>query len=252
MPAAVPEPGRAVPEPVPAPGRGFLAARDPEALEDMDRPDCDPQALARTYAQFPLVNKVVSRWHSVYQQLIKPLLAPARNTTLLDIGCGGGDIANSLAGWAARDGLALSITAIDPDPRAIDFAVANTTGNVAFRRAHTSELVAEGAVFDIVISNHMLHHLKPAELQDLLADSTRLALRRVIHSDIARSRMAYALFGAATAPFFPGSFIRRDGLASIRRSYTGAELRAVAPPNWRVESAAPWRNLLLFTPDRHV
>ena len=241
-----------VPEPAPAPRRGFLAARDPHAVEEMDRPDCDPDVLARTYAQFPLVNRVVSRWHSVYRQLIKPLLAPDRNTTLLDVGCGGGDIAESLARWAARDGLALSITAIDPDPRAIDFALANTTGNVAFRRTHTSQLVEEGAVFDIVISNHMLHHLQAAELQGLLADSARLAVRRVIHSDIARSRLAYALFGAATAPLFRGSYIRRDGLTSIRRSYTSAELRAVLPPNWRVESAAPWRYLLLFTPDRHV
>ena len=242
----------AAPEPAPAAGRGFLAVRDPHAVEEMDKPDCDPRALARTYAQFPVINRFFSRWHSVYQQLIKPLLAPDRNTSLLDVGCGGGDIADSLARWAARDGLALSITAIDPDSRAIDFAVANTTGNVAFRRTHTNQLVKEGAVFDIVISNHMLHHLQAAELQDLLADSARLAVRCVIHSDIARSRMAYTLFGAATAPFFHGSFIRRDGLTSIRRSYTSAELRAVLPPNWRVESAAPWRNLLLFTPDQHV
>ena len=224
-----------------------MAARDEHAVEEMDKADCNPAALARTYAQFPLVNRVVSRWHGVYQQLIKPLLSPTRSTTLLDIGCGGGDIAASLATWAARDGLALSITAIDPDPRAIDFAQAHAaSGSVAFRDVHSGVLVGEGAAFDVVISNHMLHHLSAEELQGLLADSEQLARQAVIHSDIARSRLAYGLFSVGTLPFFPGSFIRRDGLTSIRRSYTAPELRAVVPPGWRVESAAPWRNLLLF------
>lgn len=238
----------------PARAGSFLAVRDEHAVEEMDKAGCDPAALARTYAHFPAVNRVVSRWRGVYRQLIKPLLSPTRTTTLLDIGCGGGDIATSLATWAARDGLALSITAIDPDPRAIDFARAHdTAGFVTFRDVLSGVLVSEGAVFDVVISNHILHHLHPAELQGLLSDSARLARHKVIHSDIARSPVAYALFSVGTLPFFPGSLIRRDGLTSIRRSYTADELRSVLPPGWLVESAAPWRNLLLFTPgQQHV
>lgn len=229
--------------------RSFLEQRDVEAIEEMDKPDADPATLTRTYAQFPLVNKAVSRWHGVYRERIKPRLSPWRTTTLLDIGCGGGDIAAALAGWAARDGLHLSVTAIDRDPRAIDFALANhTSPNLVFTRTDSSALVAEGAVFDVVISNHMLHHLTSAELEHLLSDSAALATELVVHSDIARSAGAYALFSVGTLPFFPGSFIRRDGLTSIRRSYTAAELQAVAPPRWRVESARPYRNLLLFTP----
>lgn len=253
-----------MPEASPGPRRRFLAARDAHAVEEMDKADCDPAALARTYSQFPLINRVVSRWRSVYKQLVKPLLSPTRNTTLLDIGCGGGDIAAGLARWAARDGLRLAITAIDPDARAIGFAQAslkhanlnqsnaNQSGPVnppvEFRRAHSSELLAEGASFDVVISNHMLHHLSPEDLQGLLADSAALARTTVIHSDIARSRIGYALFSAGTLPFFPGSFIRRDGLTSIRRSYTAAEMRAVLPPGWHVRTARPYRNLVLFTP----
>ena len=43
---------------------------------------------------------------------------------------------------------------------------------------------------------------------------------------------------------FRGSFIRADGLTSIRRSYTAAELRAAAPPGWKVRPGFPFRNLL--------
>ncbi|RAN71945.1 methyltransferase [Bacillus sp. SRB_336] len=227
----------------------FLRERAVDAVEDMDRPDCDAVRLERTYAQFPLVNAVVSGWHGAYRRRIRPLLSPATATTLLDIGCGGGDIARKLAGWAARDSLLLDITAIDPDQRALDFATSRSPHpRLAFRRAFSADLVGEGASFDLVISNHMLHHLTPAELQGLLADSEVLARRAVIHSDIARSPAAYVLFGAGTAPFFPGSFIRRDGLTSIRRSYTAAELRAVVRPGWSVRSERPFRTLVQFTP----
>lgn len=235
-------------------GQGFLAVRDEHAIEEMDKADCDPATLDRTYAQFPVINSVVSRWHSVYKQRIRPLLSSTRSSTLLDIGCGGGDIPAALARWAARDRLHLTITAIDPDPRAIAYARTHFAGaGVEFRQTHSSELVSEGATFDVVISNHMLHHLAPTELKVLLTDSAALAEDLVVHSDIARSRLGYALFSVATLPLAVGSFIRRDGLTSIRRSYTPTELRAILPEGWRVESARPYRNLLLYTPgQQHV
>lgn len=246
-----------MPEALPATMESWLlSTRDADAVEEMDKPGCDPVRLARTYAQFPLINHALSRWRGVYKQRIRPLLSPTRETTLLDVGCGGGDIATSLSRWAARDGLRLAITAIDPDARAINFAQASARTHtnlsaVTFRRTHSTTLVAEGAVFDVVISNHLLHHLTPGEFQGLLNDSAVLAHRAVIHSDIARSPLAYALFSVGTLPFFPGSFIRTDGLTSIRRSYTAPELRALVPPPWRVASAPPYRNLVLLIPAKH-
>lgn len=230
---------------LPRPG-GFLRERDVLAIEDMDRPDCELGRLNRSYARFPLVNAVVSGWRDTYRTRIRPLLTTAATTTVLDIGCGGGDVARSLARRAAADGYRLQVTAIDPDERAFHFATsAPPVHGVSYRRALSSELVTEGLKFDVVISNHVLHHLAAPELASLLRDSEQLCSRLALHNDLRRSRLAYALFWAGSWPLGIGSYIHGDGLTSIRRSHTAAELRAAAPPAWTVERNGLWHNLLV-------
>ncbi|NJC21396.1 2-polyprenyl-3-methyl-5-hydroxy-6-metoxy-1,4-benzoquinol methylase [Arthrobacter pigmenti] len=223
----------------------FLSHRDLDAVEEMDKPGCDPATLDRTYAQFSLINRFVARWRRMWERQVRPVLSTTRTNTLLDIGSGGGDVPRAFARWAFRDGIRLSITAIDPDERAFAFANSQpTTPGLTFRRAFSSELVAEGEQYDVVTSNHVLHHLSPDELDGLLRDSEFLSTRLALHSDIERTRIGYPLFSLATLPF-RGSYIREDGLTSIRRSYLASELRDVVPEGWRVERQFPFRNLLV-------
>lgn len=223
-----------------------LDARDRRVTERMDDPDCDPEALERTYAQFRIINAVVAGWRTAYRRHLRPVLRRGRTTTALDIGCGGGDVSRALTRWARRDGYRLRITGIDPDPRAHAWAARQPPEpGLSFRRALSSDLVAEQRTFDLVLSNHLLHHLDEERFAAVLADSRRLARVRVLHSDIARSRTAYALFSVGTWPLFPGSYIREDGLISIRRSFTAAELRDAVPDGWQVTEQGPWRTLLI-------
>lgn len=227
---------------------GFLAQRDADAVEEMDRPDCDAARLERTYAQFGIVNAVVSGWRRTYTSLLRPVFSRDRVNTLLDVGSGGGDVPRALSRWAQLDGFRLEVTAVDPDERAHAYATSlPPLSGLCFRRALSSDLVAEGASFDAVVSNHVLHHLDPAALGGLLDDSEQLARRVAVHSDIARHPAGYALFSVGTLPL-PGSFIREDGLTSIRRSYTPDELRAAVADRraWQVRTRAPFINLLVL------
>ncbi|WP_022882887.1 methyltransferase domain-containing protein [Gryllotalpicola ginsengisoli] len=220
-----------------------LTHRDTAAVELMDGP-CDEARLFTTYRRFELANRAVSGWRGLYRSRIRPLLSPQRQTTLLDVGFGGGDIPRALAAWARRDGLRLDVTAIDPDERALRFAAeTDREGMVRYRRASTTELVAAGERYDIVVSNHVLHHLTDASREALFADSERLARRLALHDDIERSRLAYGLYAVGALAIAPGSFARTDGLISIRRSYTAGELARVVPPGWSVESLPRWRVL---------
>ena len=213
----------------------------------MDDPACDLQILRNTYAQFTYVNGVISGWRRVYKRWIRPHLSgnPSR---LLDIGCGGGDLVERLVQWTARDGLNVEITAAEPDERAVDFLKSRSLPrSVVIRQAMTRDLVREGRKYDVVISNHVIHHLSTVELEQFLSDSAALATKLALHNDIRRDDFAYLGF-MPTALMFRRSFITVDGLISIRRSYVPDELRRVVPDPWRVQSMPLFRNLLFWRP----
>ena len=219
-----------------------LRQRAHDAAELMDSPQCDPAMLTRTYQDFRVVNAAVSGWWGIYRRSIRPDLSTTTESSLLDVGSGGGDVSRTLARWAMRDGLRLGVTGIDPDARAHAFATSQPKiAGLNFRRALSSDLVAQGERFDFVVSNHVLHHLSVAELKGLLVDSEALARRRVLHADLERSNVAYLGFAAATWPFFRHSYIRPDGLTSIQRSYTAHELRVAVPVGWTVARGFPAR-----------
>lgn len=222
-----------------------LRSRDAGVRELMDDPDCDPVTLDRTYARFRLVNRLVSGWRRTYRAQIRPLLSTSRSTSLLDVGSGGGDVARALAGWARADGLSLRVVGVDPDPRAHAFATAfPAPPGVSFRQAGSAELVAAGERYDVVISNHVLHHLDAPGLSRLLEDCQHLASRLVLHSDLRRSRLAYLGWAAVSWPAARDTFVFTDGLLSIRRSYRPAELAAAVPAGWQVAAQRPYRLLL--------
>jgi 2-polyprenyl-3-methyl-5-hydroxy-6-metoxy-1,4-benzoquinol methylase len=222
-----------------------LSQRAVNLSEAMDSADCDATLLTRTYAQFPTINHVLSGWGLLYQKHIRPELTLGARS-ILDIGCGGGDVLRQLALWARRDGFdEVRCLGIDPDVRAIAFARAQANpANIRFVATHSTALTERS---DIVLSNHVLHHLSNTEVTALCSESERLARRLVLHNDIARSPLAYRLFPLAGL-ILRRSYIVPDGLISIRRSFTATELRSLLPKNWEVASTGAFRLQAIWRP----
>lgn len=226
----------------------FLKTRDERLTELMDEPDCNSQLLFNTYQQFTTINKLLSGWQRIYKTFISAILNdPQKTYSILDIGCGGGDVIRHLMKLTEKEGINVTFTGIDPDARAIQFSnKQDWPENVTFIQATASELAEKNETFDIVISNHLMHHLQSNSLLNLCKDAEKLARKRVIFNDIERSDIGYASFRLAATPFFHESFIVPDGLTSIKRSFRKDELQEILPDGWNVHRQFPFRLLAVY------
>ncbi len=79
------------------------------------------------------------------------------------------------SGWPNAMVFEVQSLGIDPDPRAISYARQLGDGPaLSFEACHSSDLVTRGASFDVVLSNHVLHHLTSDQLRVLVNDSETL------------------------------------------------------------------------------
>ena len=224
----------------------ILRNRESDLIEIMDQPDCNQAKLYNTYQQFSSVNRLVSRWHTTYHRFIRPLLSPDRPATLLDIGFGGADVPLYLDYLARKDGFKLTIAGIETDPRALEYTASlPLPDTITLHEDSVDAHASEGNTYDIVISNHLLHHLSPEEIHNLLAESEKLAGKRVVFNDIERGDFAWLGFNI-TYLFYRNSFITADGLTSIRRSFTKKEIQNLLPEGWQVSRLFPYRVIIHY------
>jgi len=228
-----------------------LSARA-RGIERMEENDCPHDELWRTVDQFDVINRYLARYRTIYYRHVlgKMLHEPHRLYTVIDLGAGGCDIPVWLLTQASRLGLNVQIEAWDHDPRMVAYArhKINDEPRLRVRQAHALEDLPEQPV-DFVISNHFLHHLTDEQGITLITRWAAVTRKQLIFNDLARSRWSYAGFYLLTLLLGRGTFHRHDGLLSIRRGFTRAELSRMAnqagfPNAHTVESWLPGRLVL--------
>lgn len=117
-------------------------------------------------------------------------LCPLATLSMLDVGCGGGILAEPLARMGA------SVTAIDPAKENIAVAKAHaaTSGlSIDYRALPAEKLVAERMQFDVVIASEVIEHVvEPDAFISLLARLTRPG-GLVLISTLNRTLKSFAL-----------------------------------------------------------
>jgi SAM-dependent methyltransferase len=168
-----------------------------------------------------------------------------RIVRILDVGAGAGGLALRLARWARRRGRPIRVLAVDWDGDTARMAgrATATFPEISIMRADALALPVRAGGVDLVVSSLTLHHLTADTATAALAEMTRAARLGFIVNDLWRSRLGVALVWLVTRLLGCHWISRHDGPLSVRRSYSPAEIRALAA-NAGVERVAvhryPW------------
>lgn len=199
---------------VPSRRRGF---------EHLDDPATAPALRERSLRDVRRANTVLGGSRAVLREVERLLPSMDPRATLLDVGTGLADIPWKARRLAARRGVQLTTWGLDEAASLARVTAGLLDGSLC---ADARRLPFADHSVDIVTCSQLLHHFEDAEIAPLLRELTRVARRAVIVSDLRRSWLAAGGFWLVTWPlrFHPVS--RHDGLTSVLRGFTGAELEA--------------------------
>lgn len=188
----------------------------------IDEPELLDLGVSDEEAQKSLADlRFVNRWLGNRGRLLRTLRGylamPA--ASLLDVGCGSGDVPAFVVRRLGHPVLAVGLDAKELHLRALPPEVKPVLGDV---RA----LPFPAGSFDVVTASLFLHHFGPEELPSVLRGLWALARRALVVNDLRRARVPY-VFGLATFRFLFRTHVSvEDGLLSIRRGFTMPELEA--------------------------
>jgi SAM-dependent methyltransferase len=200
-----------------------------EMLESHGVSDAD---LSRLY---DYIEGPVGRWGS-HRVILSFLRSCARRweagaaITILDLRCGRGGLARSIADWARSHKVDIRLLAVDKCSRIIHLARNRQRSypEIVFDvRDLTDPAFLQAQQFDYVVSDSSLHRESDERALLLLKTMNRLAKRGIIAVDWVRDVRALALVGPL-AGLYKNEAVSHDARLAIERGFTPKELRKLA------------------------
>jgi 2-polyprenyl-3-methyl-5-hydroxy-6-metoxy-1,4-benzoquinol methylase len=160
--------------------------------------------------------------------------------SVLDVGCGGGDMLRKIWRWAKKRNLTVELEGIDLNPWSKKSADLATPADAPIR-FQTADLFAldPSRRPDFIVSSLFTHHLTHGELVRFIQWMDRHAARGWFINDLHRHPLPYFFIKYAVRVLFSNRMIRHDAPVSVARAFTASEwrdlLREAAIPVERTE-----------------
>lgn len=211
---------------VPLPPRISRRLIQPEL---MDEPQLEFREHVRALRALARVNTLsLTSWRiwREIRDLAGRIAGPVR---VLDVACGGGDVALALKARACWTGVPLEVWGCDASPTALayarDRAVHRGLEAEFLELDVTREPLPPG--FHLVVSSLFLHHLEEPAARDVLVGMAR-AGERILVQDLLRSTVGYWLAWGTLRLISRSRVAHVDGPRSVQAAFRLREVKALA------------------------
>lgn len=149
--------------------------------------------------------------------------------TIVDIGCGHGDILRDVAKFGRKHGYKFKLIGIDANPTAIVYANELSTEypELTFKTEDIFSDEFKNRKVDVVLATLFLHHFKEEQLVSFLSDTLKQTQKAIIVNDLHRHKLAYYLFMLLSV-FIKNKMIINDGLISVLRGFKRKDLEIMS------------------------
>lgn len=146
--------------------------------------------------------------------------------TIVDIGCGNGDMLRTLADYGLKNNFNFRFIGIDANTFTINHAIklSEKYQNIEYRCEDIFSQAFKELKYDIVLCTLTLHHFKNDEIIQLLTVFNSNSRIGIVVNDLHRNCIAYRLFQVLCFIFQLNTMSREDGLVSILKGFKKEEL----------------------------
>ncbi len=207
----------------------FLKDRSHHA-EQLDNFDLRGPVLHQTLRELGQINRLFGNIKTVEKAIWREVeAAKLRKATIVDLGCGGGDLLAALAQTAMQKGYEVELIGIDGNPASLSFAKEHNghPSSLSYQQADISHPDFLIPTCDFLISSHFLYHFQDEELPAFLHKQLKRVRRAAIFSELDRHFIALHLFKFVSLLLGFSKMTRRDGQTAVRRAFRRKELRQI-------------------------
>ena len=177
----------------------------------------------------------INRWlggNKVTMEGLKKLLRKSSKDmplTIVDLGCGGGDILRDVAKFGRKNGFNFNLIGIDANEDAVIYAreLSLDYPEISYRHINIFSEEFKTIDYDIVLTTLFLHHFNQEQLVNLLSKLLKKARLGIVVNDLHRNALAYYLF-RLLCTVIPNKMVKEDGLTSVLKGFKRKELATLS------------------------
>jgi SAM-dependent methyltransferase len=197
-------------------------------LERIDTGDYTPEEYATFLREIAFINRYLGDGRALKKSLLHEIyVRDLRDFSVLDVGCGSGELLRMIAEFAVRSGRKALLTGIDLNPisSATTQSESHDFPEIVSVRGDAFRLPFADGSFDYAISSLFFHHLTDEQIPIALKEMSRVSRRGIFVIDLHRDPVAFLGYKIFCTAFRISPLVRQDGSLSIRKGFRAGELR---------------------------
>jgi SAM-dependent methyltransferase len=210
-----------------APPRCF-DLNEPELI---DRPGLGRALLHEELQMLENLNRRTGGHHLILDYVQRLLgSTPPKSLSILDLGTGSADIPRTIAAWARKKKIAVTITAVDGNSEILRFAKESCRDwpEINFAQHDLRSLPFAENSFDLVLCSLAFHHFDAADAVTILRRIQELARVGYAVNDLRRNWPAIWSTELLVHTVIRSKIFRHDAPQSCRAAFTVRELQTLA------------------------